>query len=187
MTEKRQHRFDWDRIEREYRTGIYSNRELASRHGCSEAAIRSKAKAGNWQRDLSEQIRQRVREKTNRAAADQIVAAETDAEIVEQAAEVGASVVKGHQLMIRRAKTLTDKLFDLLEQQIDAGKIKVQVQGGKFVEIDIPLGYVGKTLGSATQSMSRAIVLERQAYGLDAPGASDVGKSLDELLGEVAE
>lgn len=26
-----------------------------------------------------------------------------------------------------------------------------------------------------------------QAYGLDAPGASNVGKSLDELLGEVAE
>lgn len=186
MTTARQHRFDWAAIERDYRTGTYSNRELASRHGCSEAAVRGKAKAGNWSRDLSEQIRQRVREKTNRAAAEEIVKVETDAQIVEQAAEVGASVVRGHQVLISRAKTLTDKLFDLLEEQLDAGKIKVQVQGGKFVEIDIPLDYVGKTLGSATQSMGRAIVLERQAYGLDAPGASDVGKSLDELLAEVA-
>ncbi|MHB0820117.1 hypothetical protein ACYCFK_17805 [Stutzerimonas stutzeri] len=187
MSDKRRPRFDWAAVERDYRTGQYSNRELSRLHGPTEAAIRARAKAGSWTRDLSEQIRQRVKEKTSRAVAREVVQAETDEEIIEQAAEVGASVVRGHQVMIRRAKTLTDKLFDLLEAQIDAGKIKVQVRGDKLVEIDIPLDYVGKTLGSATQSMSRAIALERQAYGLDAPGASDVGKGLDELLIEVAD
>lgn len=180
-------RYDWAAVERDYRTGTYSNRELSRLHGPSEAAIRSKAKAGNWTRDLSEQIRQRVREKTNRAVAQEIVQAESDSEIVEQAAEVGASVVRGHQVMIRRAKALTDKLFDLLERQIDAGSLTVQVRGGAPVKVDLPLDYVGKTLSSATQSMSRAIVLERKAYGLDEEGGEAVGKSLDELLAEVVD
>nr|WP_298165324.1 hypothetical protein [uncultured Pseudomonas sp.] len=179
-------RYDWAAVERDYRTGQYSNRELSRLHGPSEAAIRKRAADGSWSRDLSEQIRQRVREKTNRAAAQEIVKAETDAEIVEQAAEVGASIVKSHQQIIRRAKGLTEKLMDLLERQLETGKMTVQVRGGAVAEIDLPLDYVGKSLGSATQAMERAIRLERQAYGLDEEGSEKVGKSLDELLAEVA-
>lgn len=186
MIKNDRQRYDWAAVERDYRTGQYSNRELSRLHGPSEAAIRKRAADGKWSRDLSEQIRQRVREKTNRAAAQEIVKAESDAEIVEQAAEVGASIVQGHQKLVRRAKGLTEKLMDLLEGQLDAGKIKVQVRGGAVVEIDLPLDYVGKSLGSATQAMERAIRLERQAYGLDEEGGEKVGKSLDELLAEVA-
>ncbi|GAD62032.1 hypothetical protein [Aquipseudomonas alcaligenes] len=186
MANNDRQRYDWAAVERDYRTGAYSNRELSRTHGPSEAAIRKRAADGGWSRDLSEQIRQRVREKTNRAAAAEIVQSITDAEIVENAAEVGAAVVKSHQRLIRRAKDLTEKLLDLLEGQMTAGKIKVKVAGGAVVEIDLPLDYVGKTLGNATTSMDRAIRLERQAYGLDEEGSKDPGKSLDELLAEVA-
>lgn len=185
MSAKDRQRYDWAAVERDYRTGAYSNRELSRTHGPSEAAIRKRAADGGWSRDLSEQIRQRVREKTNRAAAAEVVQSITDAEIVENAAEVGAAVVKSHQRLISRAKGLTEKLLDLLEVQLDAGKIKVKV-GANVVDIDLPLDYVGKTLGNATTAMDRAIRLERQAYGLDEEGSKDPGKSLDELLAEVA-
>lgn len=141
MSEKKSRatRYDWAAIERDYRTGQYSNRELARLHGPSEGAIRKRAADGNWQRDLSEQIRQRVREKTGRAIAQELVKAETDAEIVEQAAEVGAGIVRGHQVLLRKAKGLAETLMDRLETQLAKGTISVQLKGGAVAEIDIPL------------------------------------------------
>jgi hypothetical protein len=189
MSEKKSRatRYDWAAIERDYRTGQYSNRELARLHGPSEGAIRKRAADGNWQRDLSEQIRQRVREKTGRAIAQELVKAETDAEIVEQAAEVGAGIVRGHQVLLRKAKGLAETLMDRLESQLAKGTISVQLKGGAVAEIDIPLDYAGKTLGNATIALERTIRMERQAYGLDAEGTGQGdGKSLEELMAEVA-
>lgn len=190
MSEKKRPapRYDWAAIERDYRTGQYSNRELSRMHGPSEGAIRARAKEGSWQRDLSEQIRQRVREKTGRAIAQEVVKAETDAEIVEQAAEVGAGIVRGHQRLLRKAKTLAESLMDLLERQLGRGTVTVQLKGGDTAEVDVPLDYAGKTLGNATMALERVVRLERQAYGLDDEDAGKTaGKSLNELLAEVAE
>ncbi|WP_347506189.1 hypothetical protein [Pseudomonas anguilliseptica] len=186
MTANTRQRYDWAAVERDYRTGQYSNRELSRLHGPSEAAIRKRAADGKWSRDLSEQIRQRVREKTTLAVAREVVKAETDAEIVEQAAEAGAEVIRGHQRMLRRAQDLTETLMDQLEKQLADGKIRVQARGGEVVEIDIPLDYAGKTLGNATMSLERVVRLQRQAFELDAVDANSTGKSLDELLAEVA-
>ncbi|MBP2233095.1 hypothetical protein J2847_006430 [Azospirillum agricola] len=41
---------DWSAIEADYRTGNYSNRALAAKHGVSEAAIRKKAGEAGWVR-----------------------------------------------------------------------------------------------------------------------------------------
>ncbi len=41
---------DWAGIEHDYRTGDMSIRDLAKWYGLSEAAVRKKAKAGNWER-----------------------------------------------------------------------------------------------------------------------------------------
>lgn len=42
---------DWAEIERDYRTGTTSVRELARWYGITEGAIRKKAKAGGWTRE----------------------------------------------------------------------------------------------------------------------------------------
>lgn len=41
---------DWAGIERDYRAGVMSNREMARWYGISETAIRKKAKAEAWER-----------------------------------------------------------------------------------------------------------------------------------------
>lgn len=41
---------DWASIERDYKAGSMSNREIARWHGLSETAIRKKAKAEGWER-----------------------------------------------------------------------------------------------------------------------------------------
>ncbi|EIY2512150.1 hypothetical protein ACUHOO_000791 [Pseudomonas aeruginosa] len=177
-------RFDWEAVERDYRTGRFSNRELSRLHGPSEGAIRKRAADHGWQRDLSEQIRLRVQALTGRAAAEATEAARTDAEVVEQAAEAGAEIIRGHQVLIRRAKDVTEGYLGRLGEQVAAGKLLIQIRD-KVVEVDIPLDYVGKSLGYATASLERLIRLQRQAHGLDADGSGDEGKSLEDLLKEV--
>lgn len=178
---------DWAAVERDYRTGCFTNRELGRRHNVSESSIRNRADKHEWQKDLSEMIRQRVREKTGRAAAAAVAEATNDAEIVEQAAEAGAQLVRGHQVLIARARGIAQQFIERISEQLANEKIKVMIQGNKAIEIDIPLDYVGKSLGHATQSIERLIKLERQAHGLDTDKEREsAGKSLEDLLAEAA-
>ena len=48
---------DWESVERHYRTGLLSIRELGKQFGVSHVAIQKKAKAERWRRDLSAKIR----------------------------------------------------------------------------------------------------------------------------------
>jgi predicted DNA-binding protein YlxM (UPF0122 family) len=52
---------DWERIEVEYRIGVLSIREIADRHGISDAAIRQYAKGTKtrlaWERDLAAKVK----------------------------------------------------------------------------------------------------------------------------------
>ena len=47
---------DWEAIERAYRAGLLSIREIASAHEVSHTAINKRAKRDGWERDLSEKI-----------------------------------------------------------------------------------------------------------------------------------
>lgn len=53
----------WLAIEIEWRTGAYSNVELANRHGVTEAAIRKRALAKGWTRDLGDAAELRAHRK----------------------------------------------------------------------------------------------------------------------------
>lgn len=44
---------DWNAVERDYRTGAFSLRELAERHRCSHSAIANFAGRHGWTRDPS--------------------------------------------------------------------------------------------------------------------------------------
>jgi hypothetical protein len=50
MTDEKQP-IDWTEIERDFRTGSMSVREMAKWYGVSEGAIRKRAKAGGWERN----------------------------------------------------------------------------------------------------------------------------------------
>ena len=51
---------DWERIELDYRAGLLSLREIATKSDVSEGAIRKRAKRDSWLRDLSEKVKLRV-------------------------------------------------------------------------------------------------------------------------------
>ena len=54
---------DWDKIEREYRLGRFSIRELAKRHGVAHPTILRHAARGGWIADKAPEVDRRVKER----------------------------------------------------------------------------------------------------------------------------
>ncbi|WP_010486913.1 hypothetical protein [Pseudomonas sp. S9] len=192
---------DWEAIERAFRAGALSIRTIADRNGVSDTAIRKRAKAGGWERDLSEQVRKEVRNKLVRGEVreEQCANPEYDAEIVEEAAEEGARVVRSHRRDIRKATNLADLLMDdllMTIQQREAIEDAIDEdtrddksglrRGSMMAAVSLPSN--AKTLFQLSSAMKNLQVLERQAFGLDdkdAPGDSDeLSKLMDELSKE---
>lgn len=104
---------DWESIERDYRAGVLSIREVAKLHNISDKAIRNKAKAADWERDLSAKVAEKVRSELVRSeSATQDP--RTEREIVEVAAATVVQVVRSHRTRIKQG----NELVELLTKQL---------------------------------------------------------------------
>jgi hypothetical protein len=190
---------DWEAIERAYRAGALSIRTIAERNGISDTAIRKKAKASGWVRDLSEQVRKEVRNKLVRGEVrdGQCANPERDAEIVEEAAEEGATVVRSHRRDIRKASNLANLLMDDLLttiQRRDAieDAIEEETRGDSngmrranmLGAVSLPSN--AKTLFQLSSAMKNLQVLERQAFNLDDKEQSSDVDELSSLMDELS-
>ena len=190
---------DWEAIERAYRAGALSIRTIADRNGISDTAIRKKAKASGWVRDLSEQVRKEVRNKLVRGEVrdGQCANPERDAEIVEEAAEEGATVVRSHRRDIRKASNLANLLMDDLLTTIqqresieDAIEEETRNDSNGMRRANM-LGAVSlpsnaKTLFQLSSAMKNLQVLERQAFNLDDKEQSSDVDELSNLMDELS-
>lgn len=120
---------DWEAIERDYRTGKWTDQELADKHGnvVTRQAISKRAKEGEWTKDLSTAVRQATRAKVIAAEVKQRVDAEvaqsvatgvaescqaaTNAVLV--AADIGAAVILRHRTDALQAR---DLVLDMLRE-----------------------------------------------------------------------
>ncbi|MEG1681326.1 MAG: hypothetical protein RR326_14615 [Stenotrophomonas sp.] len=190
---------DWEAIERAYRAGALSIRTIAERHGVSDTAIRKKAKALNWTRDLSDQVRKEVRSKLVRGEVrnDQGANCELDAEIIEEAAEEGARVVRSHRRDIRKATNLANLLMDDLlstiqrreeiEEDIEAETSEDNNgmrRASMLAAVSLPSN--SKTLFQLSSAMKNLQVLERQAYSLDEKEKTDEADELSKMMDELS-
>ena len=91
---------DWEAIERAYRAGLLSVREIATSCGVSHTAIQKRAKANGWERDLKAKIKAKAdslvakREVATQVASKSV---ETEREIIEVNAEVIANIRMGQR------------------------------------------------------------------------------------------
>jgi len=113
---------DWEAVEREYRAGIRSLRDIGAEFGVSDAGILKRAKKEEWQRDLTERIRAKAEAKVSAALVSEKVSAETNANervVVEASAQVLADALLGQRRDVSRSRSIVQKLFDELEAQGD--------------------------------------------------------------------
>ena len=111
-------RADWDAIERDYRTGKFTLRELEEKHGAFNSSIARKAKKDGWTQDLSVAIKQATNAKLAEALVSDIASegAQNASMTVLVAAEVNKQVILAHRHGLQALTQVKRKLLEHIEQ-----------------------------------------------------------------------
>lgn len=192
---------DWDAIYAEFRLDLYSNRELAGRHGISEAGIRKKAKKEGWCKDLSGRVKEAVRAKMVRADGEDgsrgvrgASMRTLDAAIVDAAAQKMLSIQNRHRAQLKKLTNFAEGLMDELARidaslaeidkwlDEDEGRLASDGVMAKRLKLN---SFKASVLESLARTYHRLLPLERQSYGLDMQedhSAGDAAREIREII-----
>jgi hypothetical protein len=193
---------DWEAIEAAYRAGLLSIREIASQHGISEGAIRKRAKRDKWPRDLAAKVKGRADDLVRKAEVRKEVRSESalsERVLIEATAEVIAAVRMAHRGDIRKARAITNTLFDelatecadlaaleklgeLMYQPDDKGRDRLN----EIYNAVIGLPERVKAVKALSEALKNLIGLERQAYDIGGPAADETTQKLSDLMDELS-
>ncbi|RJT47228.1 hypothetical protein [Rahnella woolbedingensis] len=194
---------DWEAIESAYRAGLMSLREIASQHSISEGAIRKRAKRDDWSRDLAAKVKERADDLVRKAEVRKQVRTEnsfSERVLVEATAEVIATVRMEHRGDIRRARKITNSLFDELGAEC-ADIESLRKLGEMMLEPDengrdrlnevyqsiISMPERVKSVKALSDALKNLIGLERQAYDIDGPEGDTSVKKLSDLMDSLSQ
>jgi len=155
--------YDWEGIEADYRAGQISVREIGRRYDISDKAIRNKAKANGWKRDLTSAVKKEVLSKLVRTKS---APNEDDADIIERASDEILEVIKCHRKAIEEQKRILNDIVKKLDSEMKADH--VEGKGSRT----ITTYSASVILKSCSQILTNLIKLERQLYNLDSEGVS---------------
>ncbi|WP_201288465.1 hypothetical protein [Proteus terrae] len=193
---------DWEAIESAYRAGVMSLREIASQHGITHGAINKRAKKEGWERSLKEKINQKAEALVSKREVSTKVSTEktiSERILIEANAEVIANVRMEHRGDIRRARELTNNLFDELSAECadvpalsklgdlmfnpdDNGRDKLN----EIYHSIISLPERVKSAKALSETLKNLVGLERQAYGLDDVQPNKTASQLSELMDDLS-
>jgi len=148
---------DWDAIERDFRTGTLTLREMAEKHGVVHSTIARRAEKHGWSRDLTEAIRQATNAKLVQQTVQQLCdeAHQGATQTVLAAAEINAAIIRKHRTRLdalaRDADIARQKLMSLTETVTEPKDAATLVSA----------------IESAIRSERILIEKERQTYKLD--------------------
>lgn len=194
---------DWEAIESAYRAGLMSIREIASQHGITHGAINKRAKKDGWDRDLSAKIKAKADLLVSkREVSTQVSTGKALSEriLIEANAEVIANVRMEHRGDIRRAREITNALFDELGAEcadIEAlrklGELMLQPdENGRdrlneVYQSIIALPERVKAVKALSDAMKNLIGLERQAYDIGEDKGDNVVSKLSDLMDSLSQ
>ncbi len=189
-------RTDWDAVERDYRTGKFTLRELEAKHGAFNSSISRKAKKDGWTQDLSIAIKQA----TNAKLAEALVSSQVSeglqkvSNTVLAAAEVNKQIIVGHRSDIVQAnQVVRDLLVELKESALLAEhkkQLALILAGDNPSNVALALEAIKRALAlssrvGSVKALAEAITklqtAERKAFGLD-DGADDEPDPLRALI-----
>lgn len=194
---------DWEAIESAYRAGLMSLREIASQHGISDTAIRKRAKKDGWSRDLAAKIQAKTDDLVRKREVRTKVRTETsisERELIEATAEVIANVRMEHRGDIRKARAITNALFDELGTECadvaaleKLGELmfnpddKGQDRLNEIYQKVISMPERVKSVKALSDALKNLIGLERQAYDIDGPEGDNSVKKLSDLMDSLSQ
>lgn len=160
---------DWSMVERDYRAGLLTDRQIAEKYGVSHGAIQKQAKARGWSRNLTQRIVAKAEEKVAKEKVANKVAKEkklaTEKEIVEESANALVVVMRGHHSMLGKMRAIAVALLEQLRMVSENTPLFVQV---------------GELNLSSDDSVDKLAELYRKVISL--PGQVDTARKLAEVL-----
>ncbi|CCQ41548.1 TPA: hypothetical protein PXN30_002761 [Yersinia enterocolitica] len=194
---------DWEAIESAYRAGLMSIREIASQHGITHGAINKRAKRDGWERDLKAKIKAKADALVSKREVSTQVSTEkalSERILIEANAEVIANVRMEHRGDIRRAREITNALFDELgaecadiESLRKLGELMLQPdENGRdrlneVYQSIIALPERVKAVKALSDAMKNLIGLERQAYDIGEDKGDNVVSKLSDLMDSLSQ
>lgn len=193
---------DWEAIESAYRAGVMSIREIASQYEITHQAISKRAKKEGWERDLKAKVKARAENLVAKREVATLVAAEkaiSERQLIEANAEVIANVRMEHRGDIRRARELTNSLFDELSAECTdvpalrkLGELMFEPDSNGRDKLNelynsiISLPERVKSAKALSETLKNLIGLERQAYGLYDAQQNKVSDSISSLMDDLS-
>jgi AcrR family transcriptional regulator len=197
---KRNYATDLNRVDRLYRAGLLSVREIARECNVPEPNIRYHAKTRGWKRDLTDEMRQRTKTKLVENLAKVFSGNEvvdklkqvTDEEIIEEASKTQVEVVRQHQATLGSGHSLTMRMLNELDastthrgelEQMIRSEVAVERQTALFKAVSLPQrAAVMRDLATAARLW---VTLERQAFNIaDDRDKDSKDRKLDEMTAE---
>lgn len=161
---------DWEAIEREYRAGQLSIRQIAANHGVTHGGVRKRAANEGWTRDLTEKVQQAVKQRvvssavSNRPSREKL---DTEREIIAAAADRGARAIHGHLARAADLNSLAEVLM---------GKLRRALASEEAFPKELLLGKgdcLSSLLRAAADVSEKAANMERKALNLDGQDGED--------------
>lgn len=185
-------RVDWAAVQRDYRTGAFTLRELATKYGCSHVAIGKQAKNNGWTQDLSKAIKAATKAKlvevtpADKLAAKQVIVNDfAVTTTVLAAAEVNKQIILGHRADLRKARDVTVALLAELRnaaitEEEQERLIRMMAGDGadpsdlhearKLLMRFTSLAGRITSVKSMAEALTKLQAAERKAFGLDDEG-----------------
>lgn len=200
---------DWEAIERDYRTGKFTLRELADKYGTNDATIGRritddrKKDQTRWQKDLRDVVRRATDAKVMNALLEQQQVSEGQQRVstaVQAAAEIGAKVILGQQERVRSAIDVVmrmlaeldattmkaDEIHDAFDRIISSelsgpALVSAQQQFREFMRLHNRIGSVHKLMDALTKAQAQ----EAKAFGLERDGGQGEGDSFEDRVADM--
>lgn len=196
---------DWEAIERDYRSGQFTDREIGAKYGLSHGAIQKRAKRDGWQKDLSGAVKAATKARLLETEVAKVASAEVakrvakqvasaipaTVEVVAAAAEVNSAVILRHRNDIATLRQLAMDMaaeLSLVTHAQDEIRRLQEILAGDATspdEVDATrrslddLLRLHNRVGSAQKladTLNKLQALERKAFALDdEPGGPGAG------------
>lgn len=186
--------YDWELIEKDWRTGQFSNRELSDLYGPTHSFIARKAREKGWKKDLIDDYQKELKNQSIKDSTHDeytLCTLKTDEEIqddketIQKAVDVAIKVVREHKSQIKGLRDIYSKLYEKVITAIDEkpdSKERLPSLIG-FKNYHESLFDILSKMSGVTANIIKA---ERQAFNMDAKESDKSkdfkDKSTDELL-----
>lgn len=114
---------DWDAVEKDYRAGLLTDRQIGEKYGVSHASVHQQAKKRGWARNLVGRAIAKADEKLAKEELSKKLSSKgkvaTERDLVETVSEVMFDAVLNQKSDIRRARSMVQRLWELVDAELD--------------------------------------------------------------------